>query len=272
MKPTNNQVSALYQFLRLLHGSKLLSELANGAKTFASYLNSLSGFKIVDAKPPHGHVGAAIVDGVLQVGKDYEKLVRPAVGRMKTFPQAATVSGFIDLLNKQNLQYLTAKFKSGKVKYDLLRVAKFFLNKKIDTFEELFDWLESDKHRNELMKIKRDPKGTVFCVGDKTADYFRRAVGHWDAVAVDKGGIRQLLSEAGIVSMYSSKYNYKEKRSIVQLAALYLDHRPIDLDKSIYNYYVNYIKGKSQTKYCIQCGAEIPRTAKYCSGCGIRQP
>jgi len=279
MKPTNNQVSALYQFLRLLHGSKL-SKLDSGAKTFASYLNSLSGFKIVDAKPPHEHVGAAIVDGVLQVGKDYEMLVRPAVDCIKMFPQAGTVSGFISLLNKQPLSKLV-KFKSARVKYDLLRVARFFAHKGIDTFEQLYDWLKSEKHRDQLLTLKRDPHGTVFSVGDKTADYFRRTVGHWDAVAVDKG-VRQQLNGAGIVSLHSGKYTYKEKRSIVQLAALHLGHRPIDLDNSIYIYYV---KGKSQTKlvsttrvhskgtkYCIGCGAKIPRTAKYCSECGIRQP
>jgi len=278
MKPEKAQVNALYQFLRSLHGPKL-QELEGKGRIFAEYLNSLDGFKIVDVKPPHKHVGAAIVDGVLQQGKDFEKQARPAIQSILGFKEAETVGGFIQLLRKYPLGQLM-NFTTDRTKYDLLRVANFFASREIDTFEQLYDWLKPEKHRDALMMIKRDPRGTVFRVADKTADYFRRAVHHWDAVAVDKG-VRQRLSEAGIVSMYSGKYKYKEKRSIVQLAALHLGHRPIDLDHSLYTYYV---RSKSQsklvnaprehskeTKYCIECGTQIPQTAKYCPKCRTYQ-
>jgi hypothetical protein len=53
---------------------------------------------------------------------------------------------------------------------------------------------------------------------------------HWDAVAVDSN-IKAILENAGL----TSEYNYKEMRAIVQLAALEMNLRPIDLDASIYN-------------------------------------
>ena len=231
MNQEKDQVDELYKFLRSLHRSKL-GELEEKGKMFAKYLNLLNGFEIVDAETPHKHVGAVIIDGVLQVGKDYEKLVRPAVDKILKYEEARTVSGFIRLLSENELGRLI-NFKTPKTKYDLLRVANFFANKELDTFAQLYDWLKPEEHRDQLLAMKHDPNGAIFSVADKTADYFRRVVGHWDAVAVDTN-TRRLLDRAGIVSMYSHKYEYKEKRTIVQLAALNLKHWPIDLDASIY--------------------------------------
>jgi len=246
MKPQKKEIYKLREYLKWLHGLKL-GELQGKGKALAGYLGTLmktpEGFTLIEAKQSSKHVGRVIVDLVLQVGKDYEELVRPAVDGIERFQGAATVSGFMCLLNKRPLKQLTAKFKSEKVKYDLLRVAKFFNDKGIDTFEQLYDWLKLgdkpndwsklEERRGKLKTLKRDPNGTVFAVADKGADYLRKLLGHWDAVAVDSN-TKVLLDKAGIVSRYSKKYNYNEKRAIVQLAALSLGKRPIDLDTSIY--------------------------------------
>jgi len=245
MKPTKDQVDELCRFLKLMHGPKL-EELRENGKLFATHLHSLNGFIIKDAGLPERHVGSVIVDAVLQVGHNWEKQVKNAVNCIKTFPQAATVSGFIRLLDEQPLNEL-ARFQSERIKHDLLRVARFFASKGIDTFEQLYDWLRPEKHRDELLTLERDPRRAVFSAGDKTADYFRGVVGHWDAVAVDRN-IRALLDDAGIVSRSSNKYGYKEKRSIVQLAALDLGCRPIDLDSSIYKEILYYAR-KAKVAY-----------------------
>ena len=120
----------------------------------------------------------------------------------------------------------------------------------------------------------------ISALADKTADYFRLMVCHWDAVAVDKG-IKSLLAQAEIVSLYSNKYSYKEKRAIVQLAAFELECRPIDLDQSIYRFSaggpvesptrMKDAEPAGESKYCLECGKMISRRAKYCPECGTKQ-
>ena len=136
MKPKKDQISELCRFLRLLHGSKL-EELKEKGKIFAEYLNSLDGFQIGDVEIPHKHVGVVIVDVVLQQGKDFEKQVRPAIKSIFNFNEAKTVSGFIQLLMKYPLGKLI-NFKTERTKHDLLRVVKYFADRRIDTFEQLY--------------------------------------------------------------------------------------------------------------------------------------
>jgi hypothetical protein len=143
MRPGKTDVDRLLEYLRWLHGPKL-EELEEKGKALAEYLERVRGFALIDAKQPYEHIGRVIVDWVLQVGKNYETHVRPAVDRIKTFPGAATVSGFTRLLNERKLKELTNMYESKKVKYDLLRVANFFADKEIDTFKQLFDWLKFD--------------------------------------------------------------------------------------------------------------------------------
>jgi len=283
MKPSRDQVDKLYHFLKSKHGSRL-EQLESKAKAFAHYLRGLSNFKIIDAQLPaeHRHVGRVIIDGVLQVGKNYERQVRPAVESILRFPQAATTSGFIRLLSERELKDLI-NFKTEGIKSDLLEVARFFADKGIETFEDLYAWLESEENRDNLLTERSGLTGKVFRIADKTADYFRVLVRHWDAVAIDRG-IRGLLYKAGVISRYSKKYEYKEMRAIVQLTAVsHLDCRPVDLDASIYEYYVANKSGKKpkttslahsqsgNSKYCIECGERIPQRAKYCPKCGAYQ-
>jgi hypothetical protein len=121
----------------------------------------------------------------------------------------------------------------------LQSVALFFQEKGVDTFDELYNWLESEDNRDKLLTKNSgfERKGSVFRVADKTADYFRVLVGHWDAVAVDRG-IKELFAKTKVLPRYSTRYTYKEKRAIVQLAALDFDCTPRDLDRSLYCYNV----------------------------------
>jgi hypothetical protein len=172
------------------------------------------------------------VDAVLQVGHDYEKQVRKRVERVRGHPEAATLSGFIGLLHEQGISRLLDWNSQGTEK-DLLDVAEFFSKRGMETFSQMREWLKSEENRDSLLTDRSKLGGntnTTFKVADKTADYLRLLVGHFDAVAVDSN-IKALLESAGI----STKYDYKQKRVIIQLAALEMGIRPIDLDLSIYN-------------------------------------
>lgn len=282
MKPSQNQVHTLYQSLQSWHNPSELKILGNEAKRLANYLNTLNGFKIINVTLSNQdkHVGRVIVDGVLQVASDYEKQVRKVVDYVSEVSGAATVSGFISFV-KQHKQQRDQRFRVKNRDDDLLAVAEFFKKRGIETFDELHKWLEPEANRNSLLTKNSGLRGKIFKIGDKTADYFRGGVHHWDAVAVDRG-IKGLLKAAGV----SSRYNYRELRSIVQLAAVsYLDCRPIDLDGSIYDYYVRNKGGSNKPprrtiapastqgsfKYCIHCGVKIPQIAAYCHTCGQPQ-
>ncbi len=99
----------------------------------------------------------------------------------------------------------------------------------VDKYAQMVTWLEPMRNRDRLLMLNGGEKIGAFKVGDKTADYFRVLVGHWDAVAVDKE-VRQFLAACGVVPMHSTLFEYAEKRAIVQLAALELGMLPVDLD------------------------------------------
>ena len=267
----------------MLTGNKY-NELRKQAQDLYSYLNTLKGFTIINKSlsPASEHAGRVIVDAVLQVGKDYEKQVKPAVTRILRFKEAATISGFIALLNSKPLHCII-NFKTAGTKSDLLKMANFFAGLGIDSYEDLYNWLESENHRDDLLTENSGVSGVVFKIANKTADYFRVLVRHWDAVAVDSG-IRDILSQAKITLRYSKKYTYKELRSILQMSAVF-DFKccPIDLDKSIYEYSrlnknsnstqkkSTHSPGRIPFKYCINCGIKISASANYCPECGCNQ-
>jgi hypothetical protein len=284
MKPEQKQIEELSVYLKKQHGVKYENLKISGLK-FANFLRELPGFNqcLGDPDPllQAEHVGRVIVDGVLQVGHSYEKQVRSRVERIRGYPEAATVSGFRLLLEKQGIIQLL-DFNSKETEKDLIDVSVFFSGRGIETYSDLWEWLKSESNRDSLLSVHSglgQQTETVFRIADKTADYFRLIVCHWDAVAVDKG-VKMLLEDSGIVSLHSTKFTYKEKRTIVQLAALELNYRPLDLDQSIYRFYISRgqnkpkkttNKPKANSKFCIECGEQIPRLSRYCPECGTKQ-
>jgi hypothetical protein len=230
MKPDEKEIDALVKALSSRHGLTF-DELVKQSKKLATYIKGLDNFRFVEPDPllDIPHVGRVIVDAVLQVGHNYEKQVRKRVEHIKSYPEAATVSGFLHLMKIFGINELLHWNGTGTEK-DLLSVGNFFANRGIETYSDLKEWLNSEVNRDSLLSDRSKLGGnSTFRVADKTADYFRILVHQWDAVAVDSN-IRVILGNATI----RSGYNYEEMRSIVQLAAVDMDLRPIDLDASIY--------------------------------------
>lgn len=278
MKPTTIEVNELRTLHQNLHPGKL-NQLEERAKKFTQFLSALAGFRIVEYGLPTPHIGRVIVDGVLQQGKDYEKLVRPAVTSIIKFREAATLRGFTGLLNKKPLKEILGNFGKDNTKQDLLNTADYFIKRGLNTFSDLWEWLKSENNRDSFAGAGK--LGPFFRPADKTADYFRKLVGHWDAVAVDRGQ-KLLLAQAQVAKRYSTLVNYKERRTILQLTALNIGCRPIDLDESIYLYYVNtnkmadmaqtlHQRNESKYKYCHSCGYKLSPRDGYCARCGAKQ-
>jgi len=226
MKPSQKQVNILYHSLQSRYDNAKLKRISNEANVFANYLNTLSGFTTIDAPHEVKHVGRVIVDGVLQLASDWNRQVGGTVRYITGVLSAATVSGFISFVQQHQRQPQT-QFKVKNRETALLMVAQFFAGKGIETFDSLYKWLEPESNRDSLLTQNSGLQWGVFRIGNKTADYFRGLVGHWDAVAVDRG-IRELLAAAKVISKFSNKYDYKEIRSIVQLTAVsHFDSRPL---------------------------------------------
>jgi hypothetical protein len=231
MEPDDIKIDELVKALRSRQGSKF-DELLNQSKTSVSYIKGLGDFNFVEPDPflDIPHVGRVVVDAVLQVGHDYEKQVRKRVEYIKNYDEAATVSGFLRILKELGINELL-DWNGPATEMDLLAVGNFFSSRGIETYSELKEWLKPENNRDSLLSKRSRLGGNgIFRVSDKTADYFRVLVGHWDAVAVDSN-IKTILENARV----PSEYSYKEMRAVVQLAAIDMNLRPIDLDASIYN-------------------------------------
>ena len=184
MRPKRDNTIELLRFLRVLHFSNF-DKVDEAGKLFATYLISLKDFQILDAQPTSkDHVGSVIVDWVLQVGHNWETHVKPAVERIKKIPEAKTLSGFMELLKVYPLKQLIG-FGKEATRNDLVHASRFLAERRIDSYEDFYNWTQDMRNRDDLITFKPHPQGAIFRVGNKTADYIRVILGHWDAVAVD---------------------------------------------------------------------------------------
>jgi len=139
-------------------------------------------------------------------------LVKPVAYLSSSYEDGRSLSGFRLLLEGQGIRRLL-DFESEETETDLLDVVQFLARQGIESYSDLKKWLRPEESRDSLIS---DQSGlglntrTPFKIADKTADYFRLLVSHWDAVAVDKG-IRSLLAQAEIVTIYSNDILTKKK-------------------------------------------------------------
>ena len=188
--------------------------------------------QIPTRRPPQKHVGAIIADAILQVGHRWKTHVGPRVQRLRNnYPGAETISGLSHVLDTRGARELLDW--NGKDEQERLRrTVDFFQHERIQTFDDLRKWLESDINRDRLLtKCPRDDKAGIPRIGNATADYYRVLAAMPDAVKVDSL-VKEFLVDAGIDVR---KYKYNELRTIVQLAAARLGTRPLDLDGAIWD-------------------------------------
>ena len=211
------------------------AEKADAAKVVAHIQSLGSSFKILKATPAN-HIGAVIADAVLQVGHRWKTHVAKRVKDIENnYPSAATLSGLSAIHDAQKLLNWNGVDEQRRFR----QTVEFFSNervsgKTIDTVSDLSKWLASAVNRNRLLtRSPRSDKAGIPKIADKTVDYYCVLVGIPNAVAIDSL-LREFLKDAGIKGVGPSQYSMA--RAIVQLAAKQMHIRPIDLDRSIWEF------------------------------------
>jgi|GEM_PF-1135586 len=190
------------------------------AKRLKEFIASLPDFGLFKPPIPYGHMGAVITDAILQAALNWESVVKPRIDKVRSYSQACITSGFRDLLHTAGPRAVL-NWEHPEKLARLAGVIDFFCACRIETEEELRQWLEQEEN---LIRLKR-----LRGVGDKTADYFKFLVGI-PTSAVDRH-IRNFLLLAGIQTS-----SYDEAKEIVHCTADLMGISRSLLDHSIWKY------------------------------------
>ena len=188
-----------------------------------SYLRALQDFKVLPAPEPYSHIGAAIVDAVLQAGLHYDNVVKPRVNTVAAIESARTASGFLRLLQAQGVEALLS-WRPGRKPRLVISLTELLVGEGVETVSDLRVWLQEHE---SVLKLT-----ALHGVGPKTVDYLKGLVG-LPSVAMDSHLFR-LLHAAGVPST-----DYHEARTVIEGAA---DSMGIDrsaLDYSIWRFMAN---------------------------------
>jgi len=142
--------------------------------------------------PRHHHVGATLVETVLQARARYDRVVRPRVERvLRLYPRATNLSAFRVLVNRVGPENVLCWKGPQKTRLfiDLLNVLS---STGVQTERELAAWLCIPRNTDRLLAIRG--------VGHKTVDYLSLLVG-LQTVPVDVHLRRLLLSLAELDSL-----------------------------------------------------------------------
>lgn len=194
----------------------------DNSKKLFDFINSLERFKIeseIDGN--YQHMGATLVDGVLQAGLNYKTVVKPRVDFvLSTYPDHKTTSSFLDLCKEEGIKKIIS-WKDDR-KPDLIMTLLLLLqNERIETCQEFSSWLNDNQNINKLRSIKG--------VGPKTIDYFKILLGQ-ESVAVDIH-LKQFIQLANIELI-----GYEEIKTLITKAANILGVKVSVLDHSIWKF------------------------------------
>lgn len=201
-----------------------------------SYIKSLPDFQLVkpEMPVPYGHMGATITDAMLQAGTTWETVVKPRIKHLLKYSEAKKVTGFSELLNKEGASKLL-NWKDPEKPTRIIEVIKLFLKEKIETEEDLRNWIQKDDNVLKLKKLRG--------IGNKTADYFKILCGV-STPAIDRHLIG-FIKRAGI-----DADSYFEARDIISKAAEQMGIESSLLDHSIWKYMSEGKREKSRKTEC----------------------
>lgn len=203
--------------------------LEKDATLLAGYIKFLSDFKLstqIDGN--YQHIGATLVDTVLQAGLKYDTVVKPKVLAMQKNIAARTVKGLLSLSNDNNSELKKViSWRDDRKPNLITQLAKFFDSQGVSTEDDLKTWVSSDSNSEQLKTIKG--------IGSKTIDYLKILVGVQNC-AIDRHVFR-FIKNAGIkLSAKDYDGQYQEAKDIIEKTAEKLNIDKSILDHSIWEY------------------------------------
>ncbi|MBI9046989.1 MAG: hypothetical protein JEZ06_21055 [Anaerolineaceae bacterium] len=191
-------------------------------KKLINYINSLQDFEIISViDGAYQHMGATLVDGVLQSGLNYKTVVEPRVEHvLATYPNKKTTSEFSELCKKEGIKNIITWNDDRKPNL-ILTLVSLLQNENVETCQEFSIWLKDVQNTSKLHAIKG--------IGPKTIDYFKILVGQ-ESVAVDVH-LTRFIQLAGI-----QLSGYEEIKALISKASIELGIKESVLDHSIWKY------------------------------------
>lgn len=186
------------------------------------YINTLGDFDIIEQIDGYDHIGAVVVDGILQASLNYEHVVKPRVmSVLVRYPDAKSTSEFIEICERDGLKSII-NWKDDKKPGYITALLQFLKNNKIETVPQLKTFLNDQDNKDRFIK---ENKG----IGTVTAEYFRILSGD-ESVKIDRH-LRTFLANAGMEGITD-----KEAITLITDAAIKLKLTPSVLDYSIWSY------------------------------------
>jgi len=174
----------------------------------------------------NNHMGATIIDGILQAGLNYKNVVKPRVDKFKNeYRNLRTTSQFYNLIQEKDLSELI-NMKGQKIDR-ILALTRFLKNEKIETEDDFYEWLKNSDNVLALSNLKG--------IKDKTIDYFKILTGYKDVVAIDT----HLINFIKLCCEKINDISYVFAREVLIRSAKELKIEPATLDHSIWYYMSN---------------------------------
>lgn len=185
------------------------------------FFENKNRFNSITQRKPYYHMGATIVDTVLQAGMNYTYVVYPRVKELLAkYSDYKSTCDFIILFQTIPLKKLIRW--NNKKKLDLItELSWFFYNNKIENENELSEWLNVEENILRLISING--------IGPKSIDYLRMLSGK-KAIPVDRH-LFKFLEMANILVK-----SYEEASYIYEKAAQQLGLELYELDGKIWSY------------------------------------
>ena len=181
-------------------------------------------FVPITQRTPYKHMGATIVDSILQAGLNYKTVVYPRVKKLlMAYPEYKTTCDFLILMQTiplTNLINWTNEVKINRIK----ELSWFLFNNSVETEADLGIWLINKKNKDKLLNING--------IGNKTVDYLTMLSGK-PAIAIDRH-LFKYLEYAGVIVK-----SYEEANKIYSYVANKLNMTFYELDKKIWTYMSN---------------------------------
>jgi endonuclease III len=186
-----------------------------------AHLKELGVVPPLASSEPYNHMGAVIVDAVLQAGLNYKNVVEKRVTAVAAIEAARTTEGFAQLLASRGVETLLSGWRPGRKTRLVQSLTDLLIREDVNTVAEFMDWLQRPDNLSKLSALHG--------IGPKTVDYLKDLVGI-PSVAVDKH-LDTFLTNAGI-----ARRSYLEARTLIEGVA---DRMGVDrsaLDHSVWKF------------------------------------